>query len=340
MKKILMTAAAATAVALASFVPASAADVTIRLGHLWPSVAGIHKDLLVKWGEKVEADSEGRISVEIYPSSTLAKPPAQYDAVTTGIMDATMTIQGYSANRFPLTQIVELPGLAKNGRHGSCILQGLYDEGLLADEYTDTHPLFLMTHGPGLIHTAEKTVKVPGDLAGLRIRRPTTVVAKLLEDFGAQPVGMPAPASYQSMQRGVIDGVALPWEGALAFRLNELAEHHTEVGGLYTLSFVVTMNKRVYDGLPDDLKKVIDDNSGKEWSGKGGDVFDALDVKGRKQAEEAGHEIIEVEGGIENPDWKPALTGATEAYIKELQDKGLPGQKVYDRALELAQSCL
>lgn len=57
----------------------------------------------------------------------------------------------------------------------------------------------------------------------------------MLEGLGAQPVGMPAPNTYPSLQRGVIDGVAMPWEAMKSFRLNELATFHTELG-LYTLS--------------------------------------------------------------------------------------------------------
>ncbi len=315
-----------------------ASDVTLRFAHLWPPVSGAHKNLMQVWADTVEKESNGSIKVEVYPSGTLAKPPAQYEAVKSRIADMTATVQGYSANRFPLTQVVELPGIVKNAEHGSCIIQTLYDEGLIASEYEDTRPVFMFTHGPGHIHTRDKEIKKPEDFAGLKIRRPTTVVSKILEGLGAKPVGMPAPQSYQSMQRGVIDGVALPWEGALSFRLNELAKQHTEIG-LYSLSFIVTMNKSVYDGLTAAQKKVIDKNSGLTWAKKAGVVFDVSDVKGRAQAVAAGHNIVTIEGGENNPAWKPILDAATESYLSELEEKGLPARKVYKRAQELAVSC-
>ena len=315
-----------------------AADVTLRFAHFWPAVAGLHKNVYQKWADAVEEESGGRIKVEMYPSATLSKPPAQYEAVKKGVADVTATVLGYSANRFPLTQVVELPGVTGTGAHGSCVVQTLYDEGVLAEEFTDTKPLFLFTHGPGHFHTKSKAINGPTDFEGLSIRRPTTVVSKILEEMGAKPVGMPAPKSYQSMQRGVIDGVSLPWEGALAFRLNELSENHTEVG-LYTLSFIVTMNKQVYDSLPDDLKQVIDNNSGQKWSQIAGVEFDNADVKGRAQAVEAGHNIVTIEGGVENPEWKPYLDRAREAYLAEIEAKGKPARDVHKRALEVAASC-
>lgn len=340
MKNILkhVTSLALSTAILAS-IPAHAADYTLRFAHHFPAVSAPHKEIFQKWADKVEKESGGRIEVEIYPASTLAKPPAQYDAVSRGIADITATIQGYTANRFPLTQIVELPGLAQNAAQGSCIIQGLYDEGLIDQEYKKTHPLFLFTHGAGHIHTTNKPIQVPSDLEGLRIRRPSAVVASMLEGLGAQPVGMPAPEAYQATQRGVIDGVSLPWEGQLVFRLNELTPYHTEVGGLYALSFVVTMNKATYMRMPKDLQAVLDNNSGKVWSDIAASVFDKLDAKGRQQAVDNGDKIIVIDGGVENPDWKPVLDKATEAYLASLEKKGLPAREVYARAKSLASTC-
>lgn len=341
MKTIIKTAALSAAIAASSFgtTQAMAADYTLRFAHFFPAVADVSKDVFQEWAKAVEEESDGRIAVQMYPSSTLAKPPALYDSAVNGIADMVATVQGYTANRFPLTQIVELPGVVQSAEQGSCVIQKLYDEGLIAGEYKDTKPLFLFTHGQGHFHLKDTVVEKPSDLAGKRIRRPTSVVANLLEELEAQPVGMPAPESYQSMQRGVIDGVALPWEGMKSFRLNELANTHTEIGGLYSLSFVVTMNSRVYNSMPDDLKKVIDDNSGMKWAEKTGKVFDGLDAQGREEAIAAGQTIVTIEGGGENPDWKPVLDAATEKYLMELEDKGLPARDVYARTMELAGNC-
>lgn len=338
MKKIILGSVLAVTAGL-TVQTAQAADYTLRLAHFFPPVAAIHKNVAQAWADKVTADSDGRIAVEVYPSSTLAKPPALYDAVTNRIADVSLTVQGYTANRFPLTQIVELPGVTKSAANGSCIIQHLYDEELISSEYKDTKPLFLFTHGPGHIHTTEKLIKEPADFEGMRIRRPTAVVAKMLEGLGAKPVGMPAPLAYQSVQRGVIDGVALPWEGQLTFRMNDLTSYHTEVGGLYTLSFVVTMNKDVYNKMPADLQKVIDNNSGESWSQIAAKEFDAADVRGREQAEAANHEIYSVEGGANNPAWKPVLDKAAEEYLAALEEQGLPARQVYARAIELGEVC-
>ncbi|UTW10086.1 TRAP transporter substrate-binding protein [Marinobacterium rhizophilum] len=336
-KTAVKTAAAATLLSLLPYGNAMAADFNLRFAHFWPSSSGVHEGFEA-WGKSLETASDGRIQVDFYPAQTLAKAPQSYDAVKNRIADITATVQGYSANRFPLTQVVELPGLAKTAVQGSCVIQSLYDEGLISSEYDDTHVLFLFTHGPGDIHTRDKAINTPEDLAGLKIRRPTTVVAELLEGLGAQPVGMPAPETYPSLQRGVIDGVAMPWEAMTSFRLNEQANHHTELG-LYTLSFVVTMNKGVYSSMPADLQQIVDQHSGQAWAQQQAVKFDDLDAKGRAEAVAAGHEIITLEGGTENAAWKPVLDKATESYLSDLEGRGLAAREVFARAQALSASC-
>ncbi len=315
---------------------AQAADVTLRFAHPWPATSAIHAGL-EEWSDSLTESSEGRIGVELYPSQTLSKAAASYDAVTSRIADVTATVQGYTANRFPLSQIIELPGMVDSAAQGSCALQTLYDEGALADEYDETHVLFVYTNGPGHLHTRDKKVKAPEDIRGLVLRRPTTVVGALMEDLGAQPVGMPAPDIYQSLQRDLISGVAISWDGAKVFRINELANYHTELN-LYSLAFVVTMNKGVYQSLPDDLKAIVDEHSGAKWSQHMASVFDDLDRQGRAEALEAGDVVIDLDENVRNA-WKPALDKVTEEYLSSLEADGLSAREVYQRARSLSESC-
>lgn len=327
------------AASIASVTVASAqAATTLRVAHFWPGASGINQDIFEAWAEAVEEDAGGELSVEIFPSGTLAKPDAIYEAAANGIADIGITAQGYTAGRFPLSQIVELPGVADSAPQGACILQTLYDEGHLDAEYDDSRPLFFFTTGPGGIHTIDTDVQTPADLEGLRIRRPTAVAGDILENMGANPVGMPAPEIYTAMQRGVVDGLSFPWEGLKGFRINELVEYHTEVP-FYTLIFVATMNQRTYDNLPPEQREAIDANSGMKWAEKAGQVFAELDVAGKREAEEAGHTIREIENPLDHPDWQKPLQDGIDNYLVELEERGLSqAQEIYEAALEARDS--
>ncbi|MGC3874362.1 TRAP transporter substrate-binding protein [Halomonas sp. GXIMD04776] len=315
------------------------AATTLRMSHFWPGASAINEDIFQAWADTVEEESGGELRVQNFPSGTLSKADDAYEGAVKGISDIAITAQGYTAGRFPLSQIVELPGVADSAPQGACILQTLYDEGRIEQEYDDTHVLFMFTTGPGYIHTKDTDVQVPADLEGLRIRRPTAVAGDILDNMGASPVGMPAPDIYTAMQRGVIDGLSFPWEGMKVFRLNELANYHTQVP-FYTLIFVATMSQRSYDRLSAEQQAVIDANSGMQWAKNAGEVFAALDKAGKQEAEEAGHTIRVVEKPLENPDWQKPLQDGIDNYLARLEERGLDqAQEVYQAALKARQSC-
>ncbi|SHF27491.1 TRAP-type C4-dicarboxylate transport system, substrate-binding protein [Marinomonas polaris DSM 16579] len=310
---------------------------TLRLAHFWPANSSVG-NVIQDWADSIENDSNKQLKIEIYPSQTLAKAAQSYASTVNGIADITVTAQGYMAGRFPLTQVVELPGLITTAENSSCAIQKLYDNKLISSEYTDTHPLFLFVHGPGHLHTSEKQILEPSDLEGMRIRRATTVVADLLSSMNANPVGMPAPDTYQSAQRGVIQGVAFPWQAMKDFRLNELLTHHTEIG-LYTLSFITTMNKRAYNNLPDNLKKIMDKHSGEHWSRVMGKALDNLDAAGRKEALEAGHTIEIISNVNTNPVWGPITKKVIASYISDMKNQSKKAENIYQKALEYSAEC-
>ncbi|WP_447530365.1 TRAP transporter substrate-binding protein [Vreelandella sp. TE19] len=338
MKAIFTRCAIAATIAGLSMASAQAAT-TLRMAHFWPGASGVNEDVLQAWADTIAEESDGDLTVQMFPSGTLAKPDSIYEAAANGITDIGATAQGYTAGRFPLSQIVELPGVANSATQGACVLQTLYDDGHLDSEYEDTRPLFMFTTGPGGIHTIDTDVQTPADLEGLRIRRPTAVAGQMLENMGASPVGMPAPDIYTAMQRGVIDGLSFPWEGLAGFRINELVSYHTEVP-FYTLVFVATMNQGAYERLTPEQQAVIDDNSGMKWAEKAGEVFDRLDVEGKQEAVDAGHTIREIENPLEHPDWQGPLEAGIETYLTRLEERGLSqARDVYEAALSASADC-
>jgi TRAP-type C4-dicarboxylate transport system substrate-binding protein len=106
--------------------------------------------------------------------------------------------------------------------------------------------------------------------------------------------------------------------------------------GLYTQTFVVAMNKASYDKLPDDLKKVIDDNSGIETAALFGHAMDEGDKVGLAIAKKNGNNIITLDEA-ETQRWKDAAAPLIDAWIEEMNGKGLSGAEMVDKAHELVE---
>lgn len=325
-------------VALA-FVGASSAyaqEVTLKLHQFLPAQANVPKKVLDVWADNVERDSEGRIKVERYPSMQLGgAPPELLDQAIDGVADVVWTVVGYTPGRFPSTEVFELPFMVEDARAASYAYWKLYEE-VMQDEFADVHILGTWVHGPGMFHTADP-VEVPSDLEGMKIRGGSRLVNQLLEAVGATPVGMPVPAVPEALSKGVIDGTTIPWEVTPALKIPELVENHTEFEGpaLYDLTFVLAMNKGVYDGLPDDLKAVIDKNSGLEFSVFAGGTQADEDGPARAVAVEMGNNIITVSKEVAEAEWAPIVEPIYATWIADMNAKGIDGQALIDRARAL-----
>ncbi|GAB4350364.1 MAG: TRAP transporter substrate-binding protein [Oricola sp.] len=313
--------------------PAQAQEVTLRLHQFLPAQANVPKYVLDVWADKVEADSNGRIKVQRFPSMQLGgKPPELIDQVIDGVADVVWTVAGYTPGRFPRAEVFELPFMMTNAEATSRAYWTLAEKYMVNDDFKDFHVLGLWVHGPGLIHSKEPIRKV-SDLNGVKLRAPTRTTNMLLSALGATPIGMPVPAIPEALSKGVIDGAVIPWEVAGILKVPELVHNHTEFPGasLYTTSFIFAMNKDRYDSLPDDLKAVIDANSGLEFSAFAGKTQAAYDAPIRKDAVDLGNNIIELSPD-EIQEWRDASQGTIDTWIKEMDDRGLDGTGLVEEA--------
>ncbi|MEN8742961.1 MAG: TRAP transporter substrate-binding protein [Phaeobacter gallaeciensis] len=315
---------------------AQAADVTLRMHQFLPAQANVPKHILDVWAEKVEADSKGRIEIQHFPSMQLGgKPPHLYDQVVDGVADIVWTVGGYSPGRFPRAEVFELPFTMTNAEAVSKAYWELAEETMLDQDFKDVKVISLFVHGPGLIHSSKPITSVK-DLNGVKLRAPTRIVNKMVSDLGATAVGMPVPAVPEALSKGVIDATVIPWEVTGALKVPELVKNHTEFGDetLYTTTFIFAMNKDRYNALPDDLKAVIDANSGLEVSGWMGKTMASFDAPGRASAEAAGNNIITLDES-QVAEWKAAAGAVADEWAAELDGKGLDGTGLRARAAEL-----
>lgn len=335
-RKLLSLAGAAAVAALATGLAATSAlaqEVTLKLHQFLPAQANVPKLVLDVWADKVEADSGGRIKIERYPSMQLGgKPPELIDQAIDGIADIVWTVVAYTPGRFPSTEVFELPFMMTNARATSRAYWEMFDKHWKGTEFKDVHILATWVHGPGLFHTKDP-VESPADLQGMKIRGGGRSVNTLLTKLGATPVGMPVTAVPEGLSKGVIDGTTIPWEVTKALKVPELVHNHTEFDGtaLYTLTFVLAMNKAKYDSLPDDLRAVIDANSGVELSIFAGGTQADADGPSRQVAEDMGNNIIVIDkAGTE--EWRNLSQPIYDEWVADMQSKGIDGQALIDEA--------
>ncbi len=327
------------AIALAAFSHgASAADVTLRLHQMLPPQATIPAKAIAPWAKKVEAESKGRIKVQLFPTMQLGgKPPELFDQAKTGVVDLIWTVLGYTPGRFPKSEVFELPFSTGSAETSSRAFQE-YVEKYAMDEYKDIKLIAVHTHGPGLFHSRDPITKLE-DLKGMKVRGGSRVINIMLEQLGATPVGMPVPSVGEALSKGVITATTIPWEIVPSVKVQQIVKNHTQFSGkvgLYTQTFALAMNQASYDKLPADLKKVIDANSGMATAAAFGRAMDEGDKTGLAAAKKAGNNIITLDAA-ETKRWQRAAAGVRATWYKEVGEKGIDGPKLAAEAERLIE---
>ncbi len=320
---------------------ATAQEVRLRVHHFLPTTSVTHAGFIEPWARKVEAESEGRIAVEIYPAMQLGgKPPQLYDQARDGVVDIVWTLTGYTAGRFPVIEVFELPFVPAASAEATSQAAHTFYERHALDEFPGVKPLLVHVHAPGSFHMHGKKIERMEDLRGTKVRAPTRVINRALEALGATAIGMPVPAVPESLSRGVIDGALLPFEVTLPLRVHELTESHTSIvgpRGLYTAIFLFGMNQERYNELPDDLKAVIDRNSGVALAKQIGALWDEAEIKGRDAAAERGNRFFRIEGA-ELERWKEATQPFIQQWLEEMESSGRDGLTLLKAARDLVGS--
>ncbi|WP_380056365.1 TRAP transporter substrate-binding protein [Falsihalocynthiibacter sp. SS001] len=338
--KLTLKSAALTALVATAAQSAFAQEVTLRFQHFVSPKSANPTYFMQPWADKIESDSDGRIKVELYPLMQLGgKATTQYDLIRDGVIDGGWVIPSYQPGRFPEAEALELPFMVTKKGEEASTAAWIYTQKHLMDDFADVKVIAAHMHGPGLVHKKGAAISEVADFDGLKLRGPSRPATLLLKKLGANPIGMAVPAFPEALSKGVLDGGVITWEMSPSLKLDELTDSHTDVAGdksLYNLYFLWAMNKDVYEGLPDDLKAVIDANSGYATSALAGRAHDTGDIVGKQSMADAGNEIAEI--SAEQTDLIKALgSEVVEEWIEEVTEKGLDGAALVSDARAAVQ---
>lgn len=214
----------------------------------------------------VNERSKGRIKIEHYDSGAIVGPFDIFGAVSKRTVEVATNCGAYYRTKIPEGDIEY--GLAYDG-----LPIHLYHE--LVYEYKDgayTKVLREVYEEHGIHHLTLAPVTSYGfmttfpfrkveDLKGKKIRTSGTVTMELLKQSGATPVSLPSVDVYMALQRGTIDGVTLGYYLLKAYKWAEVVNYVTLPDSYSAAALNLLMNLEVYNELPDDLKKLVDDTA-------------------------------------------------------------------------------
>lgn len=320
----------AGAAALAAPLATGAAEINLTYAFFAPAGTFPGKQM-AHWAEEIAKRTNGKVAVKTFPAGTLLGAREMYDGVTKGVADIGLGAPSYDPGRFPLTSGVSLPVGFPNATVASRVLWEITKE-FQPKEFENFKVIAMFTTEPGYIQS-RKPAGTAAELAGMKLRAAGTGVP-VLKALGAAPVGMPMPEVPQSVQTGVIDGTMTSREVLQDFKLAETLKYVTDYPTV-VVTFAAVMDRKRFDALPADVKKVIDE-LGPEMAVWTGQYHDKQNVGGALEWAKKTHnlQIVPV-SAQERAAWDAKLKPMEDEWVKEMTAKGLPAAKYLARLREL-----
>ena len=287
------------------------------------------------WARKVEETTHKRVKITIFPGDTLISPMEAYDATRKGACDISMLVQSYKPRRFSLTMVMNQPLDLPNAVVSSKIAWELFQEfPEIRAEYKDVKLLFFFTTSPYQIHTAKMPIHSKKDLEGLLIRVGGPVDKAISEALGGVPEFLHMPDTYLALGKGVLDAHLSPFGPMKGLRTADVTRFHLENTNLHVNIFGIIMNLKIWNKLPSDIRRAIEQVSGLAGAELFGSVFDGTDRETKQYMKDQGDIFIQL-STQQKTEWAKFLKSIAADWVEEQEARGLPGQKILDTAIRL-----
>jgi len=313
-----------------------AEEIVLRVQHFLGADSIPHNALITPWARRVEAASSGRIKVKIHPAMTLGgKADELVDQAQQGVVDIVWTAAAYTPGRFPHTEVFSLP-LVHSGDPVSTNLaiMALMESELISD-FPGLHPLLVHVHQGHAFHMSSRSVASLDEFSGLTLRPPGRGIGSwIIEALGAEITKKRHPKLPKAMERGDLDGALMSFNLAQSMGVIEASKSHTLMGDdefFGTSLFLFLMNEARYSSLPEELRRVIDDNSGEAFAREMGEVWLQAGYAGIAAAEKQSNSINALRGN-EREQARMRLAGVVDLWLKERQQQGIDGAGLIDKA--------
>ena len=304
--------------------PVSAVAGPIKLSYAnFPPAPTFPCVQMERWKKEVEVRTGGQISIDTYPGGTLLGAKNMMDGVIAGQANIGCLCMAYQPGRFIVTNATSLPVGIPNARVGSLVLWDLWEK-YQPEEFAKVKVLAMFTTAPTNI-MSKVPVRNLEDIKGLDLRA-SGGAAQILGAWGANPVGMPMPATVEALQKGVVKGLYSSLEVMKDFKFAETCKYVTMTDTVI-YPFAVVMNMETWNSLPKYIQEIMDDLrvEQSEWTGTYMDNHVTEAIKWSKETQSV--EFVTL-SKRQKKKWDKKLLFITDKWIQDSKTKGFPAKAI------------
>ncbi|NEU31494.1 C4-dicarboxylate ABC transporter substrate-binding protein [bacterium LRH843] len=206
--------------------------VVLKLSHQWPKATTEEGDfrsqLAEKFGAEVEKRTNGAVTIQQYPASSLVKATDQYDAMFKGALDMSVFPFDYAGGKIPQFGITLMPAMVKN--HQQAIAWENAEIGKMIEEIAEENGMKILVWvwNAGAIGSKGDPVVSPSDVrSGMQIRAAGNLVEEMLASAGAGIASMASSEIYSALQTNILDAAVTSNSSHGSYKLYEQIDSFT-----------------------------------------------------------------------------------------------------------------
>jgi TRAP-type transport system periplasmic protein len=305
--------------------PDSKKPILLRLGYILAPNSDADKGAQ-KFKELVEKNSNGRIEVQTFPSSQLGSEQDMINSQQMGSQEMQIAGDGPINIFEPKFGALTMPFAFRDTQHMLNVFNGPIGEELNKAFISDksVRLLGVWIRGPRYL-TANKEISTPAELQGYKLRVPgQNIYVETWKQLGAIPTALNLAELYTALQQGVVGGQENPLDLIYTNSYYQVQKYVMDTRHVYG-PYLITMSEKFYAGLPDDLKKVVND-AVKEAGIYEKEIVESTEAQTKVDLEKKGMKFIKVDRQA----FLDKMKGLPEKLEKDL--KWIPGQ--YQKIIE------
>jgi TRAP-type transport system periplasmic protein len=308
--------------------------IKLKMGTGW-AATDIREDVNRQWIDKIQRETNGRVQIILYSSGTLIDQFGSYDELLAGVADITNIAPAAPGTPFPIARATDSFFYGATSGSTRKILNKLWETfPEMPAEFASIKLLYSIGQTEVYYHTKNKAIRTLDDFKGLQLMAPIGY-SDLLAKLGATGSMIPNSELYNSLEKGILDGVPFQAGSLKEMALDEITKYSTNTHLIGAPSSFYVMNLGVWNHLPPDIQKIFEDSI--PWANDQLDqVISTSDKKAIEQAKAKGHEFIEFSPSDQTKFYS-LLDEIATAKVKELDAQGLAGTQIFQETRRLVQ---
>ena len=249
----------ALAAALFAMAGPAGAQTKLKWAHVYEVSEPYHTQAL--WAaEEIKKRTNGRYEIGVFPASQLGNENQINEGLGLGTVDIIYTGTSFAGSIHKPLSISGAPFMLRDFNHWKAYRDSkLFRDIAKGYEDKTKHKIVALTYYGERMVTANREIKKPEDMKGMKLRvPPAPLYLMLAKSVGANATPIAFAEVYLALQQGTVDGQENPLPTIMAKKFYEV-QSHIMLTGHITESLVTIVGGHVWAKLSDDDKKVFED---------------------------------------------------------------------------------